>query len=68
MVYSLSHQSELLTRQRILTSGGMARDHMATPAVPPARITEGTDRGGAGALSPLGSVIGSPESFRLMSS
>jgi hypothetical protein len=48
-----------------LTSGGMARAHIATPAVPPAAITAGSDNGGAGAGSPLGRVPGLPESSRL---
>jgi hypothetical protein len=50
------------------TSGGMATDHMATPAEPPARMTAGRDMGGAGAGSPLGNVPGDPESFRFKSS
>jgi hypothetical protein len=47
------------------TSGGIASAHIATPAEPPANMTAGRERGGAGAGSPFGKVPGVPESFFL---
>lgn len=51
-----------------LTSGGMAKLHIATPAVPPAATIAGKDNGGAGAFSPLGNVSGAAESCFLSNS
>jgi hypothetical protein len=52
-----------------LTSGGIATDHMATPAVPPANMTAPIERGGAAAFSPVPGIVGATgESFFLRSS
>jgi hypothetical protein len=57
-----------MTRFR-LTSGGIATDHMATPAVPPANMTAPMDNGGAAAFSPVPGTMGAAgDNFFLSSS
>jgi len=52
-----------------LTSGGIATDHIATPAVPPANMTAPILSGGAAAFSPVPGIIGAGgESFFLSNS
>jgi len=52
-----------------LTSGGIARDHIATPALPPASMTAGKLNGGAGAVSVEPGISGGAAlNFRLTNS